>query len=290
MKSIGLHIAVVRSKRRLLCFVAVVMPAMLATSAGIAEQLKKPSLRMSPPEQTGAGQASIDGGAKLDPNDWPATLKYVSDGRATCTATIVGPRVVVTAAHCLEDDAVGEIDLPKFKASFTIHCNHHPRFEKTYLSNDVALCLSSGDFPSEIGFESVKFPVPDISVNARLFLLGYGCRDVGDIGNPEKIGQLYGGHSSVIQTPTNSNDHILTQDGVVICRGDSGGAAYLPVSEEKPNGMRSIVGLNSGYYRTSRISAISVLGETAIEFIQIWAAEKRQLICGLHPQAKNCRT
>ncbi len=130
-----------------------------------------------------------------------------------------------------------------------------------------------------------------LAIKADLFLLGYGCRNVQDVGDPKKIGQLYGGLSKIDKLPTAADDHLETQGGVVICPGDSGGAAYALASKEPGNegGPRAVVGINSGYFAEPRVSAISTFSETAGKFIRRWANDHDTAICGVNNTAVNCR-
>lgn len=257
---------------------------------GLADlgQATNARLKMFQVEEVSAGRSTIDCGSRQEPEDWPATLKYSTDGRFTCTSTIIGQRAIITAAHCLEDGTTAEVQFPKDHKIVTIHCEHHPRFERNTLINDVALCLSESEFPSRFGYENVDTGVTRIRRSTSLFLLGYGCRDISDIGNPDKLGQLYGGFATVAALPTPPDDHVQTQGGLVICRGDSGGAAFVLAAQDERTGPRSIVGINSGYYPKQRVSAISPLNGTA-EFIHAWTADKKVFVCGINPKALNCR-
>jgi hypothetical protein len=256
---------------------------------GRAREAAKPPLKMFQLEQASAGRSTIDGGSRQDEGDWPATLKYTADGRFTCTSTIVGQRAVITAAHCLDDGTTAEVQLPKDRQTITIRCEHHPRFNRRQLINDLAFCFSDNDFPPRFGYENIDTHVTRIRRNTSLFLLGYGCRDVDDIGNPDKLGQLYGGFAPVGVLPTAANDHVETKGGLVICRGDSGGAAYVLAARDELSGPRSIVGINSGYFPKQRVSAITPFNGASTEFIHAWTADKKVFICGFHPQAINCR-
>jgi hypothetical protein len=189
----------------------------------------------------------------------------------------------------LENETTADVELAKDEKTITIHCKHHPSFKTEGLINDIALCVSDADFPTRFGYENIDIPAAHVREHTSLFLLGYGCRDVGDIGNPDKIGQLYGGIAPVHTMAAPPDDHIQTKGGLVICRGDSGGAAYVLGAQDEPNGPRSIIGLNSGYFPRQRVSAITPFGGDAATFIHTWAAEKKVFLCGVHSQAENCR-
>jgi hypothetical protein len=257
----------------------------------LAQQGEPPAITMYPIEDAGDGRSSVDGGTRQTPATWPATLKFNFVDQFVCTSTIIGERSIITAAHCLKDGASANIRFPKDGVSVTLRCDHHPAYQRTGLVNDIALCLSDGALPTRFQYENLDMRKERLAVKADLFLLGYGCRNVQDVGDPTRIGQLYGGLSKIDKMPSTANDHLETQGGVVICPGDSGGAAYVLASTEpgKEGGPRAIVGINSGYFAEPRVSAISTFGEAAIEFVRKWSADHNAAICGVNDSASNCR-
>jgi hypothetical protein len=238
-------------------------------------------------KDSGDGRSTIDGGTRQNPEIWPATLKYNLGDQFTCTSTIVGEKTVITAAHCLQNGATANIRFQKDGVSVTLRCDHHPLYQRTGLINDIALCLSDKAIPTSFLYENLDMRKERIAMKTSLFLLGYGCRNVQDVGDPTKIGQLYGGRSEVDKMPTAVDDHLETQGGVVICPGDSGGAAYVLADTE--SGPRAIVGINSGYFAMPRVSAISTFSEAAAKFIVKWSADHNTVICGVNDDATNCR-
>lgn len=240
-------------------------------------------LVMSRPQQMGLGSVQIDGGTKQDPVQWGATLKFLSAKRIVCTSTIVGDHVILTSAHCIGGATAFSVDLGEGR-TFDLSCDINPKFERRTLSGDIALCHSEMSFPRTNGFEAVDLELSN-SQGSRLFLLGYGCRSVV---NFDQTGQLYGGSSKVFRPSTVGDDHLLTRGGVVICPGDSGGAAYRLAVDDQPVNPRSIVGVNSSYEVPTRTSAITTFAGSAGSFIREWAKMKGASICGLDPMAEAC--
>jgi Trypsin len=279
-----------RSIPFLVCLLVAACQASMIDQA-LAQQGEPPSITMYPIEGSGDGRSSLDGGTRQDPAKWPATLKYNLGDQFTCTSTIVGEKTIITAAHCLQNGATANIRFEKAGVSVKLRCDHHPLYQRSGLINDMALCLSDGVLPTTFLYENLDMRKERIAMQTSLFLLGYGCRSVQDVGDPTRIGQLYGGRSVVDKMPTADDDHVETQGGVVICPGDSGGAAYVLASTDpgKEGGPRAIVGINSGYFAEPRVSAISTFSEAAAKFIRKWSADHNTAICGVDDAASNCR-
>jgi hypothetical protein len=248
-----------------------------------AKQGKPQRIAMVPPIQMGAGSVQIDGGSKQDPDNWRATLKFLYANNLTCTSTIVGEHAVITAAHCISDGASYSVDLGA-TGTFELSCERNPKYVRKTLGGDVAMCFSATSLPNSGGFENLDLNSP-IAAGTMLFLLGYGCRSVVTL---DGSGQLYGGSSNVLKLPTAKDDHLLTKGGVVICPGDSGGAAYLLAVEDHPVNPRSVVGINSSYDVSVRTSGITTFSGTTRDFILDWKKAKETTICGLDPNAVGC--
>jgi hypothetical protein len=231
----------------------------------------------------GAGAPQVDGGTRQDVTTWPATLKYFLSDSFACTSTIIGERTVITAAHCVAGASQAKVELGA--DTFPIDCTTHPLFIRDTLEADIALCYSSKDFPSTIGFENLDLRSTRVRIDSNLFLLGYGCRNVNTLTGD---GELYGGSAKVHQLAMSPTGHVRTRGGVVICPGDSGGSAYMLAVDDKPVNPRSIVGINSGYIAVNRVSAITGLTGVMADFIRDWADDRKARICGVHQDAQFC--
>jgi Trypsin len=238
---------------------------------------------MVPIKQMGEGLPQIDGGTQQEPVNWPATLKYYLTEEFACTSTIVGSRTVITAAHCI-NDVPTEVKIDNI--SYKLVCDRHPHFERDALISDVALCFSDKQFPNTFAYENIDLRITHVRPNSKLFLLGFGCRNVLTLG---QTGQLYGGTATVFMLSNASGAHIQTKDGVVICPGDSGGAAYLLSDLMAVAGPRSVVGINSGYMSQIRVSFLTGFTGLIADFIRDWSADRGVTICGIHVAATNCR-
>lgn len=129
-----------------------------------------------------------------------------------CTGTIVGPRVVLSAAHCADlKSAYFVYQDQRYEVKFTTSGDY------TAKEHDVAVALTTreikGAHPIAIG--------SGMKHGSRLTLAGFGCTVKGGA-----TGRLHMGDTRVIGM---DNDHVLSssKDGSVLCAGDSGGPAFL---------------------------------------------------------------
>jgi hypothetical protein len=224
--------------------------------------------------EPGAGEQVL-GGVPVDVSEWPATLVFTSTV-GLCTSTVIGKRVVITAAHCINDGVKGRIKIGDQTTNVT--CHHHPNYSADYRM-DISLCEAT-DADIVLTRGSKKFETINAATKpangTSIRLLGYGCTvSKGD--NPRKI--LYGGHAPLTRT---DGAYLVTVGSNAVCFGDSGGGAYV----EAPT--RKLVGINSRGDIISR-SLLSSLADPSIKaFLQSWVDRGLQ-ICGLSADETNCR-
>lgn len=249
---------------------------------------------MFKPADAGEGLPQIVDGSRQEAEKWPATLGFKTDHNIFCTSTVVGEGALITAAHCVGEGRVWWADMgdgPPIKLS----CDLDPEFTWRGLVSDIALCASDKPFPKSFMYENLDFNVATVQAQSDLFLLGYGCRQFPKPNEQAQTSaQLYGGLSKVAGLPKNAGGHIVgghivTKGGVVVCNGDSGGAAYALVDASVPTGPRSIIGMNSSYVKETRQSSIASLAAETKAFATTWADPHHVRICGVHPDAENCR-
>lgn len=256
------------------CFVGYISPA-AAKESGKATPMKASAAKkpiVMRPADIMVVEAQIVGGSLLKRAEWPATLNFALNAGNVCTATLIGPRVVLTAAHCLDDGAKATVELAN--RNIAIECNHHPDYDKVSLEADIALCHATNDIPFN-AFERVSFE-PVGKNEGRLFLLGYGCTDVHTL---KGGGRLYGGYSSIASI---TDAHVVTERGpgsVQICPGDSGGAAFKLLVSEQHQGARYIIGVNSGYSIDKKELSYIARLSTYKPFVTEWLNAHSATIC-----------
>lgn len=201
-------------------------------------------------DETRVASQHIIGGGVSDPSEFPATGLLVVAEHPVCTATLIRPDVVLTAAHCLSDpifggfgftldtDATDGIDgiIPAAVA------HQHPEFDDGVddftdlaIRNDVGVLVL--DEPIlDVEPEQIEQPADGAAIDAgaELSLCGYG-RSVWHVGSYalKRDAQVFVDRSEPHEFSTTAVDPQP-------CNGDSGG----PLFAETANGRR-IVGVVS---------------------------------------------
>jgi hypothetical protein len=178
---------------------------------------------------------SIYSGAECDPERGPVVRLNMRDGggaAGSCSGTIIGPRAVLTAAHCL-DGSVTEVRVwlgvgPEYTAtSFA----YHPRFETGSLQFDVGVVLLGEDLP--------RAPASLLTsragqVGETAILAGFG-RDENSVTTRLRAG------STIVSNVTSTRlETKYAPPSSSICSGDSGGPIFLSAG-----GVWSIAGISS---------------------------------------------
>jgi hypothetical protein len=225
------------------------------------------------------------GGVVVDQKLFPAnvyTRNFRKNGTvAKCTASIVGERALIQAAHCVDDGAVTEFTTVN-KIKYESVCKRNPTYNTSHTA-DYALCLVK-EKVKDVPYESLNDDQNYVKVGDSVLLTGFGCiRSNGTGGND---GKFRIGEAVINRVPDprrSSNDYVTTAP-IALCFGDSGGPAYKVVGNA-----RKIISINSrgDIKTTSYLSSVS--RKEAIDFFKAWMNETGEKICGLHSGAVGCR-
>lgn len=265
--------------------------ALLVAPAGVAA---KDAFRMRAPAADAVVEPQIIGGRLAVRADWPATFIFEKQkGVGSCTSTAVGSRVILTAAHCVDNGAEGEIERPG--GNVGVLCEHHSDYTPSdnhptrTTSADWALCLAKSDLKVR-EYETLNKNAVLLKKDLEVLLTGYGCNKQG--GSDGGFGALYEGEANVQELPNPNHPerwkrhYAVTRGGAAVCYGDSGGATYLFRDAAKQS--RVVVGVNS----RGDISTVSYISAASVDAFSSWAkkwADQRGVtICGLHPNAASC--
>jgi len=207
----------------------------------------------------GSGSAEILGGTAATVGQYPTVVAVVNNG--LCTGTLVGPDLVLTAAHCVSPSVLGYSSQAQVTAATSvvldtvnvfggggqqIHAADtipDPEFRISALGdNDIALIRLQSAVtdrtPSVINRIAGDAP-PGIHVTE----VGFGMTDVN---NQNSAGRLYVLADKATRNCSGFEGSDLNllcygqTDGTGKCEGDSGGPSFLTV-----NGVQRVVGVTS---------------------------------------------
>jgi uncharacterized protein (TIGR03382 family) len=200
----------------------------------------------------GSSSQAIIGGIASDPGEFPATGMITARGRLECTATLIAPDVVLTAAHCLKPPTFGELGFTLdtdeadgiadvIPLAFT---HMHPDFDESVedfldlaVRNDVGVAILKQPITS-VPFEEIDKAAFDTPIDNgnELPVCGYGKVDLaGGFGLKRD--------AMVTVDRTSPFEFSTMAEGPQPCSGDSGAPLFMP-GPTSPNGRR-IVGLVS---------------------------------------------
>ncbi len=140
-----------------------------------------------------------------------------------CTGTLVAPRVVITAAHCVGDAPVNALEvffgtdvLGTGTRIAVIGGRAHPDWNPQTHANDVAALILASDAP--VPPIALAATLPDLT-NTDVRLVGYGITT----GTGTDVGEQRAGTARV--TEATAAELRMVPGPAMSCRGDSGGPA-----------------------------------------------------------------
>jgi secreted trypsin-like serine protease len=245
--------------------------------------------------------------------EWPASLYAtfsVPGGTAACTSALIGPQVMLTAAHCVPSN--GKVTIRFSNKNYDTKCTQHSRYGND-ASADFALCKLNQPFsgPTGFQFETVDTSGMDAMLNQKIILTGFGC--ISDIVGAGPSDNQYRIASNNIDETSSSpaqrrgpqyyagkeNNNLFTVDDpqlANLCPGDSGGPAFRLSADGGNLTSRVIVGVNSRvFYRNAlRTSCGSSMiaatgGPDFRKWAEDWTKSNGVAACGIAGALPNCR-
>lgn len=209
-------------------------------------------------------------GQPVDKQKYPHVVRVIGVQGQACTASIVGPNVILTAAHCAD---TGEkmtftgVDGVKYTATM-----YH--YEKWSDKDDLDLSLGKLDKVTKIkpvSLRTDRFEQKGILVD----LIGYGCTNPGGGGGNDGVLRAGTGKVSGAQ----NYDLVVDASPSALCYGDSGGPVFFEGRQ---------IAVNS----KGNIKDKSYLTRTTLEASKTWlsvtAVKLGVSICGVNASGESC--
>lgn len=160
-------------------------------------------------------------------SDYPEAGVLLQQGQAFCTGTLIAPRSVLTAGHCVEGQDPSQfsfgIGASQDQLDFELSVAGavaHPQFDMQQLVNDVAVVTLGEDAP--INPMPMNQAMDQTWIGRSVTLVGFGVDD-----GPS---QSNAGIKRMVDVTIDQVDattlHYTTQQGQTACNGDSGGPAF----------------------------------------------------------------
>lgn len=235
------------------------------------------------------------GGSPVQPDEYEEVIR-ITNGKASCSASLIGPRVVLTAAHCTGPN--GDIfpvsaekvyEFTKGRTVYKARCQIAPDYRSRTGDQDMALCKTDKAVSGKYAIVMQKGP----KINELVTLVGYGCTSESGRGGNDGI--LRVGDAPVTKLDTKHYYSFHTKGDSALCFGDSGGPAF---KRSIKGAYHYIYGVNSRGDIRELSMLTSVYHPNSIKFMKDFERSFDVQICGIsltcdgsneEPKAPKCQ-
>jgi hypothetical protein len=232
------------------------------------------------------GAGAITDGVFLVPSRFPQIVEISQYVRATrCTASLVGPRVLLTAKHCFEGDRLDKphavrVGAQRYRSVRIVLAAQDPLRASPI---DLALIVLDRDVLGVPPLSLARGP----QLRDRVLALGYGCVYAQGLGSSVGSGVLRAQVAQVPTDPVFARDQYFLLVGASaaseqpLCAGDSGGPslAYSPL-----DGGVALVGVHAQTGHDARVDTPVALG-----YLDEAGRMAGAAICGIHAKCAPVR-
>jgi MYXO-CTERM domain-containing protein len=216
-------------------------------------------------------KSGIYGGQPTEQCGWPS-VAFLGTGGAACTGALVHPEIVLTAAHCVPNNATasvrfGERSDTAVQLAQTEYCRANPGFTgQTGTGTDYGFCKLATPV-TNVPIIPIAFGCEEsvLAPGREIVHVGFGVDENGQGGRKKSV-------AVTVQSITNSGEIISGTQTTGICSGDSGGPAFIRLSSALGgDDTWRVIGIHSwAQMQTQGVcngSGGSIIASKAVDFI-----------------------